>query len=216
RLSRKVLLGVGAAAAIGIGGTLLFALKPQHQTTGSELYNTNNRNTPDGLAALPKDYTGLPKSSPQLGPPLPGDLGKPILNAVSMPVEFSPKAPLENSPLRFGSITAIAAWGDDRGEVVEIEVDDGLKRLRRSTVAKAVGQGVGPGGILGLQGEQFGDGVTPALSSAASVRRLAIADRGRGLLGLVAATIAGLAFGVGQGVFALRLATSRHGAFSVT
>jgi len=81
RLSRKVLLGVGAAAAIGIGGALLFALKPQHQTTGTELFNTNNRNTPDGLANLPRDYTGLPKPVPQLGPPLPGDLGKPMLNA---------------------------------------------------------------------------------------------------------------------------------------
>lgn len=81
RLSRKVLLGVGAVAAIGVGGALLFALKPQHQTAGSELYNTNNRNTPDGLANLPRDYTGLPKPAPQLGPALPGDLGKPILNA---------------------------------------------------------------------------------------------------------------------------------------
>ena len=81
RLSRKVLLGIGAAAAIGVGGALLFALKPQHQTAGSELYNTNNRNTPDGLANLPRDYTGLPKPAPQLGPALPGDLGKPILNA---------------------------------------------------------------------------------------------------------------------------------------
>nr|WP_189050803.1 TrbI/VirB10 family protein [Aliidongia dinghuensis] len=81
RLSRKVLLGLGAAAALGVGGALFIALKPQQQTTGSELYNTNNRNTPDGLAALPKDYTGLPKNAPQLGPPLPGDLGRPILNA---------------------------------------------------------------------------------------------------------------------------------------
>ena len=81
RLSRKVLLGLGTAAAIGIGGALFFALKPQHQTTGSELYNTNNRNTPDGLANLPRDYTGLPKPVPQLGPPLPGDLGRPMANA---------------------------------------------------------------------------------------------------------------------------------------
>jgi type IV secretion system protein VirB10 len=85
RLSRKVLLGLGAIAAIGIGGALLFALKPQHQQTGSELYNTNNRNTPDGLANLPRDYTGLPKPAPQLGPPLPGDLGKPILSAGAPP-----------------------------------------------------------------------------------------------------------------------------------
>jgi type IV secretion system protein VirB10 len=76
-----VLLGLGTAAAIGIGGALFFALKPQHQTTGSELYDTNNRNTPDGLANLPRDYTGLPKPAPQLGPPLPGDLGRPMANA---------------------------------------------------------------------------------------------------------------------------------------
>ena len=81
RLSRKVLIGLGTVAALGIGGALFLALRPQHQTGGAELYNTNNRNTPDGLAALPKDYTGLPKNAPQLGPPLPGDLGKPILNA---------------------------------------------------------------------------------------------------------------------------------------
>ena len=81
RLSRKVLLGLGATAALGIGGALFLALKPQHRTAGSELYDTNNRNTPDGLATLPKDYAGLPKSTPQLGPPLPGDLGRPILNA---------------------------------------------------------------------------------------------------------------------------------------
>ena len=61
RLSRKVLLGLGAAAALGIGGALFLALKPQHRTAGSELYDTNNRNTPDGLATLPKDYTGLPQ-----------------------------------------------------------------------------------------------------------------------------------------------------------
>jgi type IV secretory pathway VirB10-like protein len=81
RLSRKVLIGLGTAAAIGVGGALFLALRPQHQTTGSELYNTSNRMTPDGLANLPRDYTGLPKTVPQLGPPLPGDLGKPIANA---------------------------------------------------------------------------------------------------------------------------------------
>jgi type IV secretion system protein TrbI len=81
RLSRKVLISIGAAAAIGVGGALFIALEPQHQTAGSELYNTSSRNTPDGLANLPRDYTGLPKPAPQLGPPLPGDLGRPILNA---------------------------------------------------------------------------------------------------------------------------------------
>jgi len=81
RLSRKVLLGLGTVAAVGIGGALVVALRPQHQTSGSELYNTSNRTTPDGLANLPSDYTGLPHNAPQLGPPLPGDMGRPMVNA---------------------------------------------------------------------------------------------------------------------------------------
>jgi type IV secretory pathway VirB10-like protein len=81
RLSRKVLLGLGTVAALGIGGALFLALRPQHQTTSSELYNTGTRTTPDGLANLPRDYTGMPKAVPTLGPPLPGDLGRPIADA---------------------------------------------------------------------------------------------------------------------------------------
>jgi type IV secretion system protein TrbI len=81
RLSRKVLIALGAIAGLGIGGALFFALEPQRKPVGSELYTTDNRHTPDGLAGLPKDYTELPRSAPKLGPPLPGDLGRPILSA---------------------------------------------------------------------------------------------------------------------------------------
>ncbi len=77
RLSRKVLAGLGLAASLGVGGALIYALQTRHQGQGQELYSTDNRSTPDGLAGLPKDYSGVPK----LGPPLPGDLGRPILNA---------------------------------------------------------------------------------------------------------------------------------------
>jgi type IV secretion system protein TrbI len=81
RLSRKVLLGLGIAAAAGIAAALFVALEPHRQTTGSEPYNTSSRSTPEGLNSLPRDYTGLPKNVPRLGPPLPGDLGPPIANA---------------------------------------------------------------------------------------------------------------------------------------
>ncbi|CAM3308280.1 type IV secretion system protein VirB10 [Paracoccus aminovorans] len=77
RLSRKVLASVGLVASIGIGGALLYALQTRDGGTGNEeLYSTDNRATADGLAGLPRDYTG-----PVLGPPLPGDLGGPILDA---------------------------------------------------------------------------------------------------------------------------------------
>ncbi|PYE86687.1 TrbI/VirB10 family protein [Phyllobacterium leguminum] len=88
RLSRKVLTGVGVIAGLGIGGALIYALQTRNSGSGGEeLYSTENRQTADGLAALPRDYTG-----PVLGPPLPGDLGRPILNAQNrgQPVPPSP------------------------------------------------------------------------------------------------------------------------------
>jgi len=77
RLSRKVLIGLGAAGSLAISGALYYALQTRNGGQGQELYSTDNRSTPDGLNGLPKDYSGVPK----LGPPLPGDLGRPILNA---------------------------------------------------------------------------------------------------------------------------------------
>ena len=77
RLSRKMLAGVGAVALLGIGGALIYALQTRDGGPGGgELYSTENRPTADGLAGLPRDYTG-----PVLGPALPGDLGRPILDA---------------------------------------------------------------------------------------------------------------------------------------
>ncbi|MGC0320871.1 type IV secretory pathway VirB10-like protein [Bradyrhizobium sp. USDA 326] len=86
RLSRKVLVGLGAVSACAVAGALGYALQTGNkQQTGQELLSTQNRPSADGLAALPRDYTGLPRQAPPLGPPLPGDLGKPILNAGAAP-----------------------------------------------------------------------------------------------------------------------------------
>jgi len=94
RLSRRVLAGLGGASAIVIAGALLFALRPHGaKAPGEELYNTDNRTTADGLNGLPRDYSGIPRSVPQLGPPLPGDLGRPMLNAGAQPPPISGPAP---------------------------------------------------------------------------------------------------------------------------
>lgn len=78
RLSRKVLAGIGLVASVGIGGALIYALQTRDGgRPAEELYSTDNRSTADGLAGLPRDYSGVP----QLGPPLPGDFGRPILGA---------------------------------------------------------------------------------------------------------------------------------------
>lgn len=78
RLSRKVLAALGLVASVGIGGALIYALQTRDSgRPNEELYSTDNRSTADGIAGLPRDYSGVP----QLGPPLPGDLGRPILGA---------------------------------------------------------------------------------------------------------------------------------------
>ena len=88
RLSRKMLAGVGAVALLGIGGALIYALQTRDAGQGGEeLYSTENRPTADGLSGLPRDYTG-----PVLGPPLPGDLGGPILDAQNRGQRVAPPA----------------------------------------------------------------------------------------------------------------------------
>ena len=94
RLSRKMLAGVGALALLGIGSAVIYALQARNAGPGGdELFSTENRPTADGLAGLPRDYTG-----PALGPALPGDLGRPILDAqnrgqpVAPPVVMTPAA----------------------------------------------------------------------------------------------------------------------------
>ncbi len=77
RLSRKVLAGLGIIASAGVGGALIFALQGRGDNPApAELFSTENRTPADGLQRLPRDYSGVPL----LGPPLPGDLGRPIVS----------------------------------------------------------------------------------------------------------------------------------------
>jgi type IV secretion system protein TrbI len=83
RLSRKVIVVLAFIVALAIAAALFLALRPMRQGERPELYGIGNRTMPDGLSNLPRDYAGLPRNIPPLGPPLPGDLGRPILNAAA-------------------------------------------------------------------------------------------------------------------------------------
>jgi type IV secretory pathway VirB10-like protein len=96
RLSRKVLMGLAAVGVIAISGALIWGLYQRRSpVAGTELYNTENKTTPDGLSTLPRDYTGvarnsLPSGVPPLGAPLPGDLGRAMVNAQVAPASGAP------------------------------------------------------------------------------------------------------------------------------
>ena len=82
RLSRKVLSRRRGDRAHRVSRRALLGLAEQsQQDRAEELYSTDHRTTADGLAGLPRDYAGIPRAAPPLGPPLPGDLGRPMLNA---------------------------------------------------------------------------------------------------------------------------------------
>ncbi len=77
RLSRKTLAVLGGAAGIAIGGALLWALRPVDPRAAQELYEVTAPNRSETVTGAPADYGAVPK----LGPPLPGDLGRPIVSA---------------------------------------------------------------------------------------------------------------------------------------
>lgn len=77
RLSRKTLAVAGGAAGLAIGGALLWALRTPDPRQAQELYEITNPNRSEAITGAPADYGAVPK----LGPPLPGDLGRPIVAA---------------------------------------------------------------------------------------------------------------------------------------
>ena len=85
RLSRKVLIALGAVSSIAIAAAVAWAMTQKPHGKGpDELYNTGGHQPPDAMAVLPHDYGGLTAGAagaPKLGPPLPGDLGRPMLAA---------------------------------------------------------------------------------------------------------------------------------------
>ncbi len=77
RLSRKTLAVLGGTAGIAIGGALLWALRSADPKVAQELYEVASPNRSEAVTGAPADYGAVPK----LGPPLPGDLGRPIVAA---------------------------------------------------------------------------------------------------------------------------------------
>jgi type IV secretion system protein TrbI len=78
RFRRGIIIGAAAVGAGGVATLGYVALRPHVHIAAdpsSDLSQPASNATPDALSGLPSTYSNVPK----LGPPLPGDLGKPIL-----------------------------------------------------------------------------------------------------------------------------------------
>ena len=77
RLSKRVIVSAAGITSAIVIATAVYALLPEQDEPPRELFKTGAVALPEQLTSGPHDYGGAPK----LGPPLPGDLGKPILDA---------------------------------------------------------------------------------------------------------------------------------------
>ena len=86
RFKKKLLIGAAAVGAVGVIAVAWLGLQgpvhvpaPQKELYDPDKTNDAQKTKPDRLQALPKSYADVPAGVPVLGPPLPGDLGRPIL-----------------------------------------------------------------------------------------------------------------------------------------
>ncbi|MXP72870.1 TrbI/VirB10 family protein [Pseudomonas aeruginosa] len=86
RLNRRTLVMLAGGLSVAVLGATLWSLQPPKPRSGNdptELYNVDRVSRSEGLERLPSDYSKLPPSAqpPELGPPLPGDLGPAIVQS---------------------------------------------------------------------------------------------------------------------------------------
>ena len=96
RLNKRTLM-IGAAVLILLmAGATILALDPPSllaPPARSELYNTDRKQTADGLAKLPKSYAEVPV----LGPPVPGYIGRAFVEGEK---RLGIQPPASDAPIR--------------------------------------------------------------------------------------------------------------------
>jgi type IV secretory pathway VirB10-like protein len=80
RISRRALIITGAVVSTGLFAAVGWSLAERHRAAPQAVDATPVVTPSERVTALPKGYSG-PAGVPALGPPLPGDLGRPMLSA---------------------------------------------------------------------------------------------------------------------------------------
>jgi type IV secretory pathway VirB10-like protein len=165
RLSRRALIVAAGGVAVCVVGAVLwaFALHSFRITTGKELYNTDVRPSADAIGGLPNGYASLtkpkpapapPPSVPRLGPPLPGDLGRPILGQGAPPAFATPPNGADQAAAR------LRAQAADAGVFFTVAANTGGTNGAARPAAGAVPAGQpapGPAGGDGARAAPHGD-----------------------------------------------------------
>jgi type IV secretory pathway VirB10-like protein len=175
RLSRKALATIGVAASLGIGGLLIYALQPKSHAPQENLYDTNSRNRADQVTGAPANYADVPK----LGPPLPGDLGRPIVAAQQdgQNVPIPPIGPPANGTQPPDPRVAAAQQARDRAAQERDSARTSHLFLAANTGASD-NRTAAPSGPLPAIASATGDPAQPAAVTPVSNRRAFLDQRG--------------------------------------
>jgi type IV secretion system protein VirB10 len=80
RISRRTLMIVGGVVLAGLTGAVIWSTRAPPAKTPEPPAAAASPRPPEKIASLPRDYLRRAEA-PVLGPPLPGDLGRPMLSA---------------------------------------------------------------------------------------------------------------------------------------
>jgi len=79
RVSRKALIITASVVAIGVAAAVAWSLREKERSAAQPVFQPA-ASPPEAVTGLPRDYLQR-REVPVLGPPLPGDLGRPMLSA---------------------------------------------------------------------------------------------------------------------------------------
>lgn len=79
RVSRKALIITAGVVAIGVAAAVAWSLREKERSAAQPVFQPA-ASPPEAVTGLPRDYLQR-REVPVLGPPLPGDLGRPMLSA---------------------------------------------------------------------------------------------------------------------------------------
>ena len=143
RLNRRALMLGCAVVALIVAGAVIVALSPRRPSGSAgnpELYNTDRKQTADGLSKLPRSYENLP---PRLGPPSPGDLGRALVKsekeAAQTPAPF--QADPEEDAARAERLrqTRISQQARESGVLVRLSEKQGARKPAAADKGQAAG-----------------------------------------------------------------------------
>lgn len=169
RFRREIIIGVAAVGALAIATVTWIALEPvsfKLAASGDEMFEKGQGKPPEALVGTPGRYDEIPK----LGPPLPGDLGRPILAHQRQQDEtFAPVDPIDDRAARIEAERERRAAEEMAARQSAVMMSVGASR--GATAAAAM-----PGAPAGSQRGETAQQIVPARAGDANVSEHRIAE----------------------------------------